>query len=148
MPFEGKLTAPQKELLREMDLNKLIKKALINKQPSKVSHSGNLETPPKNPRHRRFMGQGDGHGTMGDKPGRPPAKNVRAEPTSMEDPSGLENLGEPYDRGLSDNLVGDDASMHPSSSVQKPRRLQGPSETPGKQTWTSFGNRYPGTRNA
>jgi len=148
-----RLTSPQKMLLSEfsmgeLDFGKLIKKSLINKQASKASRSGNLETPLKDPKHRKMMGQSDNpHGTRADKPSRPQAENIRATPTSMEDPSGLIDLGEPLERGLSDNAVGDDASFHPSSTKQKPTRLQGPSETPGKQTWTSFGNRYPGARN-
>lgn len=142
-------TSPQRMLLNELDLGKLIKKAGINKKASTVSHSGNLETPAKNPRHRKFMGQDpEGRGTHADKPGRASSEDsVHATPTSMEDPSGLKNLGEPLKRGLSDGLVGDDASMHPSSTKHKPTRLQGPAEKPGKQTWTGFGNRYPGTRN-
>lgn len=147
---EWRLTSPQRMLLNEIDLGKLIKKAAINKQQPMQDYpqrSGNLETPAKNPRHRKFMGQDpEGRGTMADKPGRPEAKNVRPAPTTMDDPTGLENLGEPLSRGLSDGLVGDDASMHPSSKKHKPTRLQGPAEDSGAQTWTNFGNRYPGTR--
>ena len=70
----------------------------------------------------------------------------------MEDPTGLENLGEPFEHGLQgpmspdENGVGDDAASHPNRG-HKPTRLQGPSETPGRQGYTSFGNRYPGARN-
>lgn len=147
---ENKLTAPQLALLNELDINKWIKKRNINR----VNHmkdypqrSGNLETPVK-PKHKGLMGQPDNpHGSMADKPGRPSSENsVHARPTTMKDPSGLENLGEPLERGISDDNVGDDANMHPSTKSYKPTRLQGPSETPGKQTWTSFGNRYPGTK--
>jgi hypothetical protein len=140
-------------LLNEIDLGKLIKKAGVNKKASGVSHSGNLETPTKNPRHRKFMGQDpEGRGTMADKPGRPSSeRTVHAEPTSMEDPTamqdptGLENLGEPLERGLSDGLVGDDAFPHPSSKKQSPR-ITGVAEDPGGQRTNSFGNRYPGAR--
>jgi hypothetical protein len=141
-------------LLNELDLGKLMKKAGINKQPPTKEfpqRSGNLETPAKNLRHRKFMGQDpSGRGTMADKPGRESSENsVHATPTTMDDPSGIEgeeNLGEPLSRGLSDGLVGDDATMHPSAKKHKPTRLQGPAEDPGAQTWTSFGNRYPGAR--
>lgn len=144
---EWRLTSPQRALLNEFDLGKWIKKAGINKKADTSSRSGNLETPAKNPRHRKFMGQDpEGRGSQSDKPGRPDS-DPRAKPTSMDDPTGLENLGEPYEHGLSgpmspDGGVGDDAASHPSQG-HKPTRLQGPSETPGKQSWNSFGNRYP-----
>lgn len=148
---ERRLTSPQRMLLAELDLGKLIKKAGINKQPPMQDfpqRSGNLETPAKKPRHRKFMGQDpEGRGTMADKPGRESSEHsVHATPTTMDDPTGLENLGEPLSRGISDNMVGDDASMHPSAKKHKPTRLQGPAEDPGAQTYTSFGNRYPGAR--
>lgn len=144
---EWRLTSPQRMLLSEVDLGKLIKKAGINKKASGVSHSGNLETPTKKIRHRKFMGQDpDGRGTMADKPGRESSEgSVHAEPTSMEDPTGLENLGEPLERGLSDGLVGDDASSHPSSKKHSPR-ITRVAEDPGRQRTNSFGNRYPGAR--
>lgn len=144
------LTAPQLALLNELNLTKLLKKANINKQyPLKKypNRSGNLETPVK-PKHKGLMGQPDNpYGTRSDKHGRPSSEyTVHARPTSMKDPTGLTNLGEPLDRGISDENVGDDANMHPSSKKHKPTRLQGPAENPGAQTWTSFGNRYPGTK--
>ena len=148
---EWRMTSAQRALLVEIDLGKLIKKAGINKQPPMKEfpqRSGNLETPAKKPRHRKFMGQDpDGRGTMADKPGRESTEgSVHAKPTSMEDPTGLENLGEPLGRGLSNGLTGDDASMHPNGKKHNPTRLQGPAEDSGAQTYTSFGNRYPGAR--
>ena len=149
---EWRLTSPQRALLNEFDLGKLFKKGLINKKASGVDSSGNLETPAKKPRHRKFMGQDpEGRGTMSDKPGRPDS-DPGAKPTTMDDPTGLENLGEPFDHGLSgpmspDGNTGDDAAFHPSKKNFKPTRLQGPAEDSGAQTYTSFGNRYPGARN-
>jgi len=151
---EWHMTSAQRALLNEFDLGKLFKKAGINKKASGVNSSGNLETPAKKPRHRKFMGQDpEGRGTMSDKPGRPEAENVHAEPTPADDPSGLTNLGGIDDilkSGLSgpmspDGMAGDDASLHPNKK-HKPTRLQGPAENPGAQTYTSFGNRYPGAR--
>lgn len=149
-------TAPQLRLLAELNLRPeldplVVKKANINKQQPLgefPSRSGNLETPVK-PKHKGLMGQPQNpHGTVADKPGRPSSENsVHAVPTSMEDPSGLVNLGEPLDRGLSNQIVGNDASIHPAIKKTAPQRLEGPAENPGKQRATSFGNRYPGTRN-
>jgi len=150
-------TAPQLKLLAELNLRPesnllLTKKAQINKQPPMKEfpqRSGNLETPVKN-KHKNLMGQPENpHGTMSDKPGRESSEHtVHATPTSMEDPTGLENLGEPLERGLSTGTVNDnDASVHPNVKKTAPQRLEGPAENPGKQRATSFGNRYPGARN-
>lgn len=148
--IESKFTAPQLKLIIEMDLAKLVSKQFINKQYPIAEYpprSGNLETPTK-PEHKGLMGQPQNpHGTMADKPGRETSENsVHAVPSSMRDPTGLITLGQPYQRRLSDGVVGDDASMHPSTTKAKPTRLQGPAENPGDQTYTSFGNRYPGAR--
>ncbi len=154
-------TAPQRRLLLELNLTpkpdvRTAKKAKAvapnsSKEKEFPKRSGNLETPLTNPQHRKLMGQPDNpHGTMSDKLGRPPAKNIHPEPTTIndpsEDPTGLINLGEPYERGIVDPIVGDDAGIHPAYKKHKPARQQGPSETPGRQTYTGFGNRYPGAR--
>jgi len=155
-------TAPQQRLLLELNLLPKPDQREIKKSgATKADHSkqfpqrsGNLETPLTNPQHRKLMGQSDNpHGTRADKVGRPQAKGIRAEPNKagkpeeMEDPTGLKNLGQPFDRGLVEPLVGDDAEISKNDEKHKPQRMQGPSETPGRQTWTSFGNRYPGGRN-
>ncbi len=152
---ERRLTSPQRMLLNELDLDNLgkffkkaSKKVFINKKASGVDSSGNLETPPKNPRHREFMGQPENpHGTMADKPGRPDSSDVgensiHATPTSMEDPTGLINLGEPLGRGLS--FTSDSSDAHPSAKHKPVLQRQG--EKPGTMSWNSFGNRYPGAR--
>jgi hypothetical protein len=118
-------TAPQRRLLLELNLTpkpdvRLSKKSKAiapnsTKAKEFPKRSGNLETPLTNPQHRRMMGQ-------------------------PENPHGL---GEPFERGIVDPIVGDDAGVHPSIKKYAPERQQGPSETPGRQTWTSFGNRYP-----
>jgi hypothetical protein len=155
MQTEDKLTSAQMALLNELNIAKMLKKAGIHtdyptNKKEYPQRSGNLETPVKQ-KHKGLMGQPNNpHGTMADKPGRPSSEDtVHARPTSMKDPSGLENLGEPLSRGISDQNVGDDANMHPSSKKHKPTRSHGPTETPGanqSKTWTSFGNRYPGIK--
>jgi len=159
-------TAPQRRLLLELNLipepdARTAKKSKANAPNSSKAkkfpeRSGNLETPLTNPQHRKLMGQPENpHDTMSDKIGRPQAQNVRPKKTTVgeptvndpsDDPSGLENLGHWHERGIIDPVVGDDAAIHPSIKKHSPARLQGPSETPGKQTYTGFGNRYPGAR--
>ena len=159
------LTSPQRMLLNELDLNlgdlfgqaarNLVQtKKNINKKASKVDSSGGLETPPKDLRHREFMmgkQSKNSHGTIANKVGRPDSgdvgeNSVHAIPTSMEDPTGLINLGEPLDRGLSYNLTGDDANAHPNSKHSPKLDRLGEKSNEGKD-WSSFGNRYPGARN-
>lgn len=147
-------TAPQLRLLAELNLTPqpalaTTKKKNINKQPPMGEfpvRSGNLDTPVK-PKYKGLMGQPqDPH--LADKPGRPSSENsIHAVPTSMKDPTGLTNLGEPLKKGLSNHKVGDDASIHPAVKKMAPQRYEGPAENPGKQRATSFGNRYPGARN-
>ena len=150
-------TAPQLQLLQELTLRpqvdlKLAKKSGLNNERVKLaqypSRSGNFETPVKN-KHKKLMGQPENpHGTRADKLGRESSEaSVHAVPTTQDDPTGLRNMGQPYQRGVLNNPASDDdAEKHPNKST-KPQRLQGPSETPGKQTYTGFGNRYPGVRN-
>lgn len=163
-------TAPQRRLLKEfasrfsapkldpyiaarMGLGSEQSKNADNKQGKR---SGNLEFSTK---HKKLMGQSDNpHQTRAQKPGRPPASRTRPEGASEEtgsiaamsnifrdDPSGLTDLGEPYTRGLSQQMVGNDAELHPSKGTA-PARIQGFAENPGKQSWTGFGNRYPGSK--
>ena len=157
------LTAPQSRLLREFGfkpkMNKYhLAKSGLGSEKSKTAdypvRSGNLETPVK-PKHKGLMGQPDNpHQTRAQKPGRPPASRTRPEGSSSEDsglsaqadifrddPSGLTDMGEPLTRGLSQQMVGDDAEMHPSKGIA-PTEVRGPSETPGKAKNTGLGLRF------
>ena len=124
--------------------------------------SGNLETPPANPRHREFMGVEKDHGTMAQKRGRPQSKNTRPTPNKLGQDT-FQELGQPYERGIENNTVGDDAELH---SIDQNDPLgrgtagkdgysvgNGPAQDPGRQRSSSpsmrrpqpgrFGKRYP-----
>ena len=126
---------------------------LTNNSPSvsQPQRSGNLSTPPANPKHRSLMGIQDlpnaPHGSPQDKPGTPPQQN-RATPTSM---------GQPFDRAKTLNknngmssTIGNDASLFPVDTNEKPgkTRQDAPSEKPGRQKWSTrpqwhnFGKHY------
>jgi hypothetical protein len=111
-------------------------------------------------KHRGLMGlRGSSHETRATKTGLPAPSGTRPEGDAEEpeglsasinvfrnDPSGLNDMGTPLvTRGISQQMVGDDANIHPSEG-QKPARLEGPAEDSGNQRATSFGNRYPGAR--
>lgn len=145
------LTSPQK-LLLDFDILKLSKKANINKQPPMDKYpyrSGNLETPPKKIKHRIMMGQTpDGKGTMADKRGRKSSEDsVHPKNNELGTPEDLdfENIGDPLEIDITNKSVGYDAN-YVKTRKYKPLRLQGPTETPGAQRYTSFGNRYPGVK--
>lgn len=146
---ENTLTSPQRQLLAEFDFLKLSKKAGINKEPPMKEfpqRSGNLETPDPNPRRRKFMGQ-QTYGSQSSKPGRESSeKTVHAKPTSMDDPTDLEELGHYHELDISDDNDGEHDEYYPRAKSNKPIRLQGPAEDPGNQSYTSMGNRYPGIK--
>jgi len=68
--------------------------------------SGNLETPPADPRHRKFMGVDKDHGTRAQKRGRPQSKGVRPEPNKLGQQT-VEVMGQPYERGIENSTVSD-----------------------------------------
>lgn len=100
------------------------------------SRSGNLQTPVK-PEHRGLMGQPfSPHATDVHRLGRQSAANTRPTPAMLRTPQ-LTNLGDPFQRGIINPAVGDDGSLHKVDNGDPLRRVDGPSETPGKQRWNS-----------
>lgn len=165
-------TAPQRRLLNELhskftpEMNKYIATRMgLGSEHSKTSEhsegSGNLDgggTVAQ--KHRGLMGLGNSpHETRATKPGLPAPSRTRpegddaGEPEGLSastnvfrnDPSGLNDMGTPLvTRGISQQMVGDDANLHPSKG-QKPANYE-IAEDPGNQKATSFSNRYPGAR--
>lgn len=99
---------------------------------SQPQRSGNIDTPTK-PKFAKFMGQGNPHGTTLDKVDRPPSyESTRPEMT---------NLGQPFERGLSTDIVGDGLGIATSKggTADVRARLEGPAEDPGRVRMGTFG---------
>lgn len=123
--------------------------------------SGNLETPPADPRHRKSMGVDKEHGTMAQKPGRPESTSVHPEPNKLGQQT-FENMGQPYERGIENQIVGDDAAIRSVDSndpLGRGRNTDGYSRgrmgqdsgreranTPSMRRFQPFGHRYPKPR--
>lgn len=124
----------------------------ITSQPNR---SGNLETP--NPEHWSIMGQGSNpHGTRADKQGRVPSIGGSHRRNS-ENPTNTDNkgihqsqqktrptmtsLGQPFDRGLSDDPSDSDADAMPvdKGGMNYHTRREGPAEDPGTKRDGSLG---------
>jgi len=124
------------------------------------NRSGSLVGPVK-PKHQGLSGIGSPHETRATKPGKPAPTGTRPEGASEEagsissmnnsfrgDPSGMKTEGEPMKRGYVANMApkgGDNAEDHPSKGTA-PKRVQGPAQDSGRQSWTGFGNRYAGNK--
>lgn len=95
--------------------------------------SGNLETPVK-PEHKGLMGQPKNpHGTRFDKLGR--------EASAASSRPQLVDLGQPFERGLSDDPLDDSADVMPvdKEGPDWKTRREGPAEDPGRKRDGSLG---------
>tara|TARA_R100001244_G_scaffold25113_2_gene25418 strand:+ start:77636 stop:78121 length:486 start_codon:yes stop_codon:yes gene_type:complete len=93
---------------------KQAKKYGLNYDPAQHSkqfpqRSGSL-APPANPRHRKFMGRDDVQGTVTQNRGPQQSGGIHPEPNKAGQQS-FEVMGQPYERGISNTKVGDDAEL-------------------------------------
>lgn len=122
---------------------------------SQPNRSGNLETP--NPEHWSMMGQSPNpHGTRADKRGRTPSitgssrkssespvntDNTGIHQSQQETRPSMTSLGQPFDRGLSDDPLDDGADVMPvdKGGMNYHTRREGPAEDPGTKRDGSLG---------
>lgn len=98
--------------LPELDPKQAKKYGLQNpNQHSKQfpQRSGSL-APPQNPRHRKFLGRDDVQGTVTQSRGPQSSSGIHPVPNKTGQQS-FEVMGQPYERGILNQTVGDDAAL-------------------------------------